>query len=188
MADIMRIAVTALMTARIMTAVEPFDFRQTKWGFTRDQVIAAEGMPIKEMPDVLLFRTTVAEHKALIEYEFAAGKLWRSVYILAERYADPSGYLTTAAKWKQSLTEKYGKPRTQMDWKNRLFAGDTEKLGLAVSAGHVRIEEHWQTEATKIRLIIAGGDHTTSVMIAYASKALEALAASEQKAKDKSVF
>lgn len=165
-----------------------YDFRQTKWGMSKEQVIAAEGKPGHDEPDRLLYQTEVAGLKAGIAFEFVNGKLARATYVLMERYAEPNQYIINSERWVEALKEKYGEPRSDVRWLNDLYRNDQKKYAFAISAGHLVIRNSWETERTKIQHIVNGQNFAISVGIAYTSKELEAELEKKAKEAQKTVF
>ncbi len=165
-----------------------FDFRQTTWGMSKEQVIATEGKPISETPDRLLYQTNVAGLKAAMMFEFINGKLARTGYDLLEKYTEPNQYIITGTRWVEALNEKYGEPKPDVQWLNDLYRNDQKKWAFAISAGHLVIRDSWDTQRTKIQYIVAGTNFEISVVVHYTSKELEAELAKKSKEAQKSVF
>src|SRR5208283_3101643 len=72
----------------VSKAAPEFDFRQTKWGMSKEQVIATEGKPASDEPEKLLYETKVTGLKAAMTFDFCDGKLARAGYALMEKYAE----------------------------------------------------------------------------------------------------
>lgn len=165
-----------------------FDFRQAKWGMSKEQVVASEGKPASDTPDRLLYQTDVAGLKAAMTFEFVNGKLAKAGYALMEKYVEPNQYIINGARWVEGLKEKYGEPKPDTQWLNDLYRNDQKKWAFAISAGHLIVRNSWETERTKIQHIIAGQNFEISVGLYYTSKELESDLEKKAKEVQKSVF
>jgi hypothetical protein len=149
-----------------------FDFRQTRWGMTKEQVIITEGKSTSDAPDRLVYETDVAGLKAAMAFDFVDGKLVSAGYTLVEKYPEPNQYIINGARWIAGLKETYGEPKPDVEWLNDLYRNDQKKYAFAISAGHLVIRNSWETGRTKIQHIIAGKNFEMSVSIHYTSKEL----------------
>jgi len=165
-----------------------YDFRQTNWGMSKEQVIASEGKPVSDGPDRLLYQTEVAGLKAGMEFEFLNGKLASAGYVLMEKYVEPNQYIISSNRWLEGLRAKYGEPKANIQWLNDLYRNDQTKYGLAISAGHMLIHNSWETERTNIEHIISGQNFEISVGITYTSKELQAELEKKAKEAQKTIF
>ncbi len=175
------------------TAETDFDFRQTKWGMSKEQVIAAEGTPVaategKDQLDQLGYETEVAGLKASTILAFVNGKMARAGYVLLETYAEPNQYVISFGRWLDGLKEKYGAPKPDIQWLNDLYRKDEKKYAFAISAGHLIIRDSWETERTTIQLIMSGKNFQVTVAIIYTSKELQAELEKKEKDLQKKVF
>ena len=165
-----------------------YDFRQTKWGMTKEQVIASEGDPIRDEPNLLLYVTSVAGLKTSMGFEFVDGKLARTIYALMEKYVEPNQYVINSSRWVNGLKNKYGEPQSDIQWLNDLYRSDEKKWEVAISAGHLIIKNFWETERTTIQFVISGKNFKTSAGIVYTSKELGHELDRQSKEAQKSVF
>jgi hypothetical protein len=135
------------------------DFRQVRWGMSKAQVLATESHKISTLPGgtVIGLTDTVDGRTMLISYEFVSDKLARAFYTLAEKYRDPSEYITVTRVIQAALAEKYGPGQEQTKWVNNLFQKDPNHWGTALSLGHVFLAAGWQTDRTKIQQLTSGG-------------------------------
>ena len=74
--------------------------------------------------------------------------------------------------WKKNiLVDKYGKPEDEeVIWYNKLYAGQEEKYGLAISLGHIMMFNKWDTDETVILQILKGENYTINLGVTYFSK------------------
>ncbi len=148
------------------------DFRRTRWGMTRTQVIAGEGTPTVEAAGRLTYVLQIAGLKSALNYDFENGRLSKAEYVLLEKYPEPSQYLVAGATWLDALRERYGEPKQNTFWLNNAYRDDPSKYALAIASGHLEVTNTWQTGRTRIADIVTGGNGAISVRIAYASKQL----------------
>lgn len=188
MNPMMRTALVLLATTATLVAVEPFDFRQTKWGFSRDQVIAAEGKPAMDTPDRIGYQTQLVGRNVALVYHFTGGKLTSAGYALLDKFVEPSAYQAISGVWVDKLTEKYGEGKKTVKWFNDLYRSDPNKHAFAISAGHVIVNWEWVTPTTTVSHTLTGENFKVIMGIRYESRDTQKLVDSEQKAKDKSVF
>lgn len=150
-----------------------FDFRQTKWGFTTDQVKKIEGdEPYINTENTLAYKKSVAGLDCLIGYMFIENKLVRAKYIFEEEHTNKNDYISDYNKIKGVLTEKYGDKKESNDaiWNNDLYKDSFQDYGLAISIGHLIYISSWDTNTTKIALVLRGDNYKIDLVTEYSSK------------------
>ncbi len=172
--------------------VEPgeFTFRQTYWGMSRDEVKASEDVKVAQEGDnIIAYQGTVSNLDTLIAYHFVSNKLVRSGYVILEKHSNENDYLRDYFVMKDALSDKYGPPAVdETKWNNTLYSGDREKFGFAVMIGHLRLWANWETEATKIFLLLAGDNYKINLRLDYSSIALRPMIEAESKKESLSEF
>jgi len=148
------------------------DFRSATWGMTKVQVMAKEGNPEINDPNRIVYEASLLGLKTALSFFFVDGKLAKGQYALMEKYNDPNLYLINAEKWITPLRERYGEPKTDFRWLNKAYEGDRTRYGLAVSMGHLRILNTWETERTTIQQIIGEQNSAVAVGLVYSGKAI----------------
>ena len=153
---------------------QDFDFRKTKWGFTKNQVKSVESAEsIMDEGNILGYSTTVADLECSLGYYFGDNSLYKGAYIFGEEHSNKSDYLSDYIKLKLLLKEKYGEPQTdEINWKNDLYQDDTADYGLAISIGHLELYCIWENEKTSIQLVIEGDNYEIALKAIYTSKSL----------------
>lgn len=152
---------------------EGFDFRQTKWGFTKEQVKNIEGNePYIDIENTLAYKKSVANLDCLIGYMFINDKLVRAKYLFEIEHSNKNDYISDYNKIKQILKEKYGvqKESNDMQWNNDLYKDSFQDYGFAISLGHLRYLSSWDTNTTKIMLALYGENYKVNLISDYSSK------------------
>lgn len=164
--------------------VKPGDFRNAKWGFSKQQVKNSESSNFVDENDrLIVYKGKIADLNSQIVFCFINDTLCSAVYMIDEKHSNSNDYITNFKSLKDLLTEKYGEPKLdKMVWKNSLLKDDAEEYGLAVSSGHLVYVADWQTELTDIRLSLSGDNFTSSLAIMYESREYKNFA--EQKEKE----
>lgn len=170
----------SFLEVEVLTPIAPprseteFDFRRTRWGMTKEQVIAGEGTPASQTAVGLVYLLQVAGLKSALTYDFESGRLARAKYALLEKYSEPSQYVVAAAAWLDALKERYGEPKQEIRWLNNAYRDDSAKYALAIASGHLEVRNMWETPRTRIAYATTGGNGTISVRITYAGRQLAA--------------
>jgi hypothetical protein len=151
---------------------EDFDFRNTKWGMSSEQVIASEGkQPVDGDSRSLAYGDTLMGKKVAVIYLLVDDKLVRARYSSLERHSNKNFYIDDYEKFKNALTEKYGKPISdERFWRNDLYRDERKSYGLAVSIGHLSYYAKWETETTIVIIALSGNNYKVRCIIEYTGK------------------
>ena len=101
-----------------------FDFRKTKWGQSKSDVLSTESADRIEglQDDILGYNTTVGGLKAMAGYYFVNDKLWKGVYIFGNSQQKSTLKLPFH---NENSKKKYGDPtETDVLWSNDLYKND----------------------------------------------------------------
>ena len=150
------------------------DFRKTNWGMSQAQVKATETTPIiKETPEILAYKTTLADFDTYVIYIFAGNKLTRTKYNLIEPHSNKNDYISDYNTLKGLLEKKYGNSvEDEKIWKNDLYKDDYSDWGFAVSLGHLVYYAKWESEKADIILMLSGENYDIETVVEYSSKEL----------------
>ncbi len=152
------------------TAAE-FDFRKTKWGMSRKEVKKSEKINLNsEHGNILGYQGILSGLDVTIYYIFSGDKLVRAKYYFNETHSNDNDYLSDFEELHELLQKKYGKSETSYIWKNNLFKGDSDRMGIAISNGHLLCYSMWETDITDIILSISGDNNSIQTEIEYSSK------------------
>jgi flagellar basal body-associated protein FliL len=175
------VLIIMLVAIRIFAVVAiqgiSFDFRKTRWGMPKEDVIHSEGRePETDMINVEGFNNVVFTDHLLgksvgIIYHFVQSQLFASRYQLMEYRSNSNDYFTDFKDFKQGLTKKYGKPRKEVtNWKNDMMKDKPQYHGHAVLTGDLEKFAYWETETTSIVLQLKGNKDEVNCAIRYETK------------------
>jgi len=183
-----------LSLVQICVYADDYHFRNTKWQMSVEEVMAAEGTyPIYDTNEPPLhaigYKDNVMGKNVYITYSLLNNKLWKTMYILNEKYTNSNLYISDYKAFQRILIEEYGKPTSEdIIWKNDLYKDKPQQYGFAVSLGHVSYRTVWKnTNESNIFLTLKGDNYKINCTIAYYSIEMEEEVkkwkASEQKSK-----
>ena len=127
---------------------QPYDFRKTRWGMSLSEVKSSEdadyvgvgtvGMDDEEYDSALVYEDKIGGLDVIILYIFTNEKLSQAIYQFKSRYSDPDTYLVNFNKMVEAYKNKYGAPwEVKEEWKNEKYKNDPDKVGQALSEGHI---------------------------------------------------
>lgn len=167
-------------------ADEQFDFRNARWGMSRDEVKKSEADKlVKDEAQGLGYITSINGDEALLMYVFVDDKLVRAKYVMLKKFSNNSDYYYQLHEpIKAILIEKYGKPKKESKmWKNNLYRKDPSQIGMAIGMGHYAEFINWENEKTKITAYIYGNNFDISTGVEYVSRAIGKLEDEAEKKK-----
>lgn len=154
------------------------DFRNARWGMTREEVKNTESLKIQfENEQILGYEDVVAGMKSGIAYIFTNNKLTRAKYIFAGHHTNNNDYILDYKKLKSLLEKKYGPPREDKTiWKKQdsYYKDDIDRWGMAVAMGELFFYSEWENEATGMFLGLLGDNLKIEFVLEYTSKKHEA--------------
>lgn len=146
------------------------DFRNTKWGMTKEQVKNSEEISIFDEDDsnLLYEGLTVSNMNASLMYTFDSDHLYRGFYKFEESHTSYNLYITDYENLVKALTEKYGAPKwDRTKWIDNLWEGDKNDLGMAVATGGLIYGALWETPTTKITVNLIGDNFDIRLTCTY---------------------
>jgi hypothetical protein len=145
------------------------DFRDYKWGETKEKIKASEELKLLEESDeMLVYSGSIASKACFIGFILDDDILTRGAYFLNETYVNENKYVDDFYYIKELLTKKYGEPELEGEnWSNELFKNDKKDWGIALKSGHVTFVANWMTEKTQIELIVSAENRKVSSIILY---------------------
>jgi len=159
----------------ILAKEQTYDFRETTWGMSKEQVKATEDKkPDFEADTMLGYDVTISGKDFSCIYSFLEDKLYNSGYFFTGEHTNKNLYIDDYEELKETLTKKYGKPKTDIPglWKNDLYKDDKSHWGMAISVGHLTYGASWETSTTEIYLMLSGDNYEISLILSYDSKEL----------------
>ncbi len=144
--------IVGMVTQAKLSWAENYNFRNTRWGMTQEEVIASETMvPIEKEKDMIKYKTQILEKNVELLYVFAQNKLLGASYILDENYLNSEQFIQTYVLFKKELIKKYGQPNKDIThWENDAFKKDRSKWGIALSLGYLEYFTFWETPVTTV--------------------------------------
>ena len=89
-----------------------YDFRDTKWGMSREEVKAIESAEINEEDaDEIIYKVEHYSQDFFCGYSFVNDKLHQGYYIWDGSYLNPDHYIQAYDDIKEFLIEDYGTPK-----------------------------------------------------------------------------
>ena len=164
------------LSLMILAKEQVYDFRKTNWGMSKEQVKATEGKkPDFEADTMLGYDVTISGKDFACIYTFLEDKLYNSGYFFTGEHTNKNLYIDDYEELKETLTKKYGKPKTDISglWKNDLYKDDKSHWGMAISVGHLIYGASWETPTTEINLMLSGDNFKIKLILAYDSKELK---------------
>ena len=161
---------------------DEFDFRQTKWGMTQQQVIKSEnGTPIAHDNNNIYYETRVLGRSILLSYEFINNNLIRTVYSNKDIHTNLNEFISDYEAFKEVISKKYGEPKlAKTMWKNELYKNDPENYGLAVSVGHLAFGSIWETDRTDIQSTLSSANFKITHLVVYTGKDMKKVIESKE--------
>jgi hypothetical protein len=162
-----------------------YDFRNTKWGMTKEEVKACEpGRLSKEahlnekevvsygFDEIIMYVDKTTSINVQIHYSFLNDHLIHAAYFLLEQFEDKTLYITAFDKVREALNNKYGLPIT--DNKTRLDNKYKTNRGSALESGDLYLHTSWETRSTKIDLCLSKNTdaNIVNLMVIYGSRDL----------------
>jgi hypothetical protein len=175
----MLVMVWALCMAAISHAPAQ-DFRGFSWGTPISSVQAAEKSPFitKVNNDELTYRDILGGSDCEVIYIFNDNdKLASGLYVFTKKYSNPQLYLQEYNKFKDLLSEKYGKPAIESEtWNNsNNSASEKQNYGQAVADGKLTLSTIWNTDRSYIKIILPTNDKHPVLQIHYTTRSLDEL-------------
>jgi hypothetical protein len=148
------------------------NFRNTRWGMNKTQVVRIEGSPNQRENsggmDIIQYPQKVLNMDCMIGYVFAYNKLAKAKYSFLANYEDKNQYIRSYDKIRDILIQKYGKPEAEkVLWQDKQYQADRSKWGLALSQGHLEFNSLWKDSETEIQLRVYGGRNRIFLVALY---------------------
>lgn len=179
--------VVMLFLPVVALADEQCDFRDVKWGMSIEDVKKAEkAEKFKEDENNLAYSVNILGEDALLLYAFSDNKLCRARYALLKHFTNQNNkYHESFIPLVESLQEKYGKPKKHNKiWRNSLFKGDKDAIGVAIATGGYSEYVFWVNEKTDIVAYITGENHDIDCGVEYSSKEFMKIERNNKKKRD----
>ena len=133
-----------------------YNFRQTKWGMSKEEVKASENLkPSYEEDKWVSYETNILNHDVSLRYFFLDGKLYNASYNSDKSHKDP---LSMYRDFKEMLREKYGPP---------IRVNEPEDWGKNTNTIQSEVSSEWETHRTGISCEIAKYGESLLTSVTY---------------------
>lgn len=176
MRTILTLLVVFMLAGTVAWADDQYDFRNTKWGMSKEEVKQSESATLfKEEKGRIGYTDKVIGLDALIIYNFTGGSLSSSEYRFTSQYTNKNNYYYNIFNpMVDMLEKKYGKPISrQKVWYNNLYKGNPSEIGMALATGGLGEYAMWQTDTSFVLAHINGENYKISTGVEYKSKKFE---------------
>lgn len=171
-------------------AEEKFDFRKTRWGMTKEEIMKAEiTNPVFDEKNAVAFSDKVADINVYVFYIFVDNVLVSASYLTNNIHSNTLEYISDYDKLFKILKEKYGEPvKDKTVWRNDLFRNDPQSWGTAVAAGHLAKSAEWDLNDTKVILGLTGDNYKIIFGVLYQGKKYKKLVEEQSKKENEAKF
>ncbi len=166
-----------------MNSEEDYDFRNTRWGMSKEDVLASEsGKPVVQTDPQLGYFTEILDKNIYVAFIFDNDRLVSTLYALRDMREKLEDSFKDFEDFKQVLTMKYGEPNAgQGDvWADPSFGGedalktlllDRSKYEEALRQGQILHAAMWKTDRSWIKVALSKmmEGHTCGVTVEYTS-------------------
>ena len=135
------------------------DFRNTRWGMTPSQVAAAEGTePGTKAQEELVYNTYYRGQSVKVRYKFSENGLKSGGVVFLNEHPEEIFYVQDYINMSGEI------------WYNRLYEGKPERMGFAVSIGHLKLRTKWRTVSSDILLELKSENYNMNLVLSYHSR------------------
>ena len=139
-------------------SAEEADFRNLKWGMTKDEVSYAQGTGYREPDENTMYYTRLREedYPADAEYTFSDGKLVQGIFYITEDKTEQPIDVEDFMDLVESLKARFGEPQiADLVYKNpEDTTEDTTKQLELVKQGSLQFRTGWMLEDTELRVVM----------------------------------
>ncbi len=153
---------------------EEADFRNLKWGMTKDEVINVEGSGARETKENTLYYTRVREEEypADAEYTFIDNKLAQGIFYIKENKDGGSITLDDYDELVNSLKDRYGDPDI-IDLRfasDDLKTDDREEMMNLIKTNQFNYKTGWDLDKTELSVVLFNKDNAVCIGLRYKDK------------------
>ncbi len=144
-----------------------YDFRNTRWGMSRDDVLASEpSAPVVQTDSQIGYNTKILDKNIYLAFVFDNDGLISALYALKDLRDNLDDSLRDFEEFKDVLTQKYGEPNAgQGDvWTDPSYGNqdeletillDRSKYEAALKEGKILHAALWKTDNTWVRVALS---------------------------------
>ena len=150
---------------------EEADFRNLKWGMTKDEVAYAQGSGYREPSENKMYYTRLREEDfpADAEYTFKDGKLVQGIFFISQNKSDEPISVDDYVELVESLKSRFGDPQVI----NLVYSNpadeteDKEKQLELVKTGKLQFRTGWLLDDTELRVVMFPENGGVSIGLQY---------------------
>lgn len=149
--------------------IENPDFRNTKWGMSIDEVKSSEKLNVvEEQKYLLIYQDTIVNLSTNVAFQFKNEELIAGMYQFTQQHSNNNLFYDDYKTLVETYTKKYGEPsESHEQWSDNLMKGDPSNIGTALAVGHVLFVTKWETDTTKIGIILNGDNYKVKLNVLY---------------------
>jgi hypothetical protein len=166
-----------------MNKKEDYDFRNTQWGMSKNEVLASEpDTPVVQTDSQIGYSTKIMDKNIYLAFVFKNNCLVSALYALEDMRENLEDSLRDFEGFKEILTQKYGEPNAgQGDvWADPTYGNQYElealsfdrlKYEAALKEGKILHAALWKTGNTWVKVALSKmlEGHTCGVTVEYLS-------------------
>lgn len=150
-------------------------FRNTTWGASRTAVKASEKLKLldESASDALTYEEKFLGYEGALVYLFHEDKLASATNILLISHTNAADFFKDYDKVKSELNKSYGTAKSEnLNWENEEFKNSPDKLGEALTKGHVVKTANWDDKNSDVTLLLAKIPEGITLQVIYTIKDL----------------
>lgn len=156
---------------------EEADFRNLKWGMTKDEVSYAQGTGYREPSENKMYYTRLREEgfPADAEYTFKDGKLVQGIFFISQNKSDEAVSVDDYVELVESLRSRFGEPQiANLVYSNPEDETEDKDAQLElVKAGKLQFRTGWLLDDTELRVVMFPENDGVSIGLQYKQAGVE---------------
>ncbi len=156
---------------------EEADFRNLKWGMTKDEVAYAQGSGYREPSENKMYYTRLREEDfpADAEYTFKDGKLVQGIFFISQNKSDEAISVDDYIELVESLQNRFGDPQiANLVYSNPEDETEDKAMQLElVKAGKLQFRTGWLLDDTELRVVLFPENDGVSIGLQYKQAGVE---------------
>ncbi len=156
---------------------EEADFRNLKWGMTKEEVAYAQGNGYREPSENKMYYTRLREEEfpADAEYTFKDGKLVQGIFFISQNKSDKSISVDDYVELVESLKKRFGDPQVaNLVYSNPEDETEDKTVQLElVKTGKLQFRTGWLLDDTELRVVMFPENDGVSIGLQYKQAGVE---------------
>jgi len=148
------------------------NFRNTRWGMSRQQVIFTEGEPLSseksDLSSVLQYQSSLLDLDCLLMYLFSENSLVGAKYLFPKKYSANTDQIDDHRLIKNALIEKYGEPKHMDTFPGAAEGNHSADKTLHSQAQNLLKTTCWETQETRVCLNLYQNEEHVEMELKFA--------------------